>query len=201
MRVIAVTNPKGGVGKTTFSTNLAGYFAAQGQTVMLGDMDVQQSSLSWLKIRPDNLARITPWQPADALPSKASKGHMVLDTPAGLAGEALEQVLALASKIVIPLQPSIFDILATQDFLNLIAKQKHRCEVGVLGMRVHARSRSADQLANYVNQLGLPVIGYLRDTQNYIQLAAHGATIWDVAPSRVDKDLEQWEEVLRWIER
>jgi chromosome partitioning protein len=40
----------------------------------------------------------------------------------------------------------------------------------------------------------------LRDTQNYVQLAAHGLTLWDVAPSRVEKDLAQWESVLGWAD-
>jgi chromosome partitioning protein len=71
----------------------------------------------------------------------------------------------------------------------------------VLGMRVNARTRAADQLAHYVSGLGLPVLGYLRDTQNYIQLAAHGTTLWDVAPSRVEKDLEQWADLVKWLEQ
>jgi chromosome partitioning protein len=68
-------------------------------------------------------------------------------------------------------------------------------------MRVNARTKAADQLAHYVTQLGLPVLGYLRDTQNYIQLAAHGATLWDVAPSKVEKDLAQWDELLSWVSK
>ena len=44
------------------------------------------------------------------------------------------------------------------------------------------------------------MIGYLRDTQNYIQLAARGLTPWDVAPSRVERDLEPWQSIVRWIE-
>jgi hypothetical protein len=42
------------------------------------------------------------------------------------------------------------------------------------------------------------VLGYLRDTQNYVQLAARGLTIWDVAPGRVERDLEQWKPIVNW---
>ena len=52
MTVIALVNPKGGVGKSTLSTQLAGYLAAQGQPVVLGDVDRQQSARTWLSLRP-----------------------------------------------------------------------------------------------------------------------------------------------------
>ncbi|MBC3918697.1 ParA family protein [Undibacterium sp. CY18W] len=201
MPVIAIVNPKGGVGKSTVATNLAGYFAAQGHKVMLGDTDVQQSSRTWLSLRPGNLPVIHPWDIADGKVLKPPKGttHVVLDTPAGLKGNRLEAVLKLADKVIVPLQASIFDILATEDFLKSLSKMKLNSQIGILGMRVNTRSRAADQLGHYVGQLGLPVLGFLRDTQNYVQLAAHGATLWDVAPSRVEKDLPQWEEVLKWL--
>ena len=67
-------------------------------------------------------------------------------------------------------------------------------------MRVDARTRAADQLQRFVEDLGLPVLGFLRDTQNYVQLAAHGLTLWDVAPGRVERDLEQWRTLLKWVE-
>ncbi len=201
MPVIVIANPKGGVGKSTFSTNLAGYFASQGHRVMLGDADAQQSSRTWLSLRPANLPPISAWEISDGHIAKPPKGttHLVIDTPAGLKGNKLDALLKLADKVIVPLQPSIFDILATEEFLKKLAGKDARFEVGVLGMRVNARSRAADQLAHYMAQLGLPVLGYIRDTQNYIQLAAHGATLWDVAPSRVEKDLGQWTEILEWI--
>ncbi|RYF62907.1 MAG: ParA family protein, partial [Comamonadaceae bacterium] len=48
--------------------------------------------------------------------------------------------------------------------------------------------------------LGLPVLGYLRDTQNYVHLAAHGLTLFDVARGRVVRDLEQWQPISDWLD-
>jgi chromosome partitioning protein len=201
--VIVVANPKGGVGKSTVATNLAGYFSSRGHNVMLGDVDKQQSSRSWLTLRPSSLPPISAWEVKDGHIAKPPKGttHMVLDTPAGLHGGRFDRVMEIADKVIIPLQPSMFDILATQDFLQKLKDHKGKYQIGVVGMRVNSRTRAAEQLAHYVNGLGLPVLGFLRDTQNYIQLAAHGTTLWDVAPSRVEKDLEQWQELIAWIER
>ena len=44
----------------------------------------------------------------------------------------------------------------------------------------------------YLSTLPVPVVAWLRDTQNYVQLAARGLTLWDVARSRVERDLAQW---------
>ena len=203
MPVIVIANPKGGVGKSTFATNLAGYFAAQGHKVMLGDVDIQQSSRSWLDLRPASLPAIQPWEIEDGHVAKPPKGttHIVLDTPAGFSGKRFDKVMQIADKVIVPLQPSIFDILATQEFLQKLKEIKGKFELSVLGMRVNGRTRAADQLTQYVNGLGIPVLGFLRDTQNYVQLAANGATLWDVAPSRVEKDLDQWQELLQWVNK
>ncbi|ABR90790.1 ParA family protein [Janthinobacterium sp. Marseille] len=203
MPVIVIANPKGGVGKSTLATNIAGYFAAQGHSVMLGDVDVQQSSRSWLALRPASLPPIQAWEIDDGHVAKPPKGttHIVLDTPAGFSGKRFEKVMQIADKVIVPLQPSMFDILATQEFLQKLAQRKDKFDLGVLGMRVNSRTRAADQLTQYVNGLGIPVLGFLRDTQNYVQLAAHGSTIWDIAPSRVEKDLEQWQDLMQWLEK
>lgn len=200
MPVIVIANPKGGVGKSTIATNLAGYFAKQGHKVMLGDADVQQSSRAWLALRPPSLPQIASWEISGGHVAKPPKGttHVVLDTPAGLARSRLDEVLRVADRVIVPLQPSMFDILATQEFLQNLAERKGGFQLGIVGMRVNIRTRAADQLVHYASQLRLPVLGYLRDTQNYVQLAAHGATLWDVAPSRVEKDLEQWVQLVRW---
>lgn len=207
MTVIVVANPKGGVGKSTLSTNLAGAFAANGEWVALADLDRQQSSHGWLALRPQGLPPIETWQVDPDAPVKPPKGleRAVIDTPAGLHGTRLSAALELADKVVVPLQPSMFDILATQHFLERLAKEKAvrkgAIQVGVVGMRVDARTRSAEQLHRFVESLELPVLGFLRDTQNYVQLAAHGLTLWDVPQSRVEKDLEQWEPIKAWVEK
>lgn len=204
MTVIVVANPKGGVGKSTLSTNLAGAFAANGEWVALADLDRQQSSHGWLALRPEALPPIETWHVDPEAPARPPKGleRAVIDTPAGLHGARLAAALELADKVIVPLQPSMFDILATQHFLERLAKEKAvrkgAIEVGVVGMRVDARTRSAEQLHRFVESLELPVLGFLRDTQNYVQLAAHGLTLWDVPRSRVEKDLEQWEPITAW---
>jgi chromosome partitioning protein len=206
MTVIVVANPKGGVGKSTLATNLAGYFAWLGEWVALADLDRQQSAHAWLDLRPATLPAIEAWPVDPDTPARPPKGleRAVIDTPAGLHGNRLAAALQLADKVIVPLQPSMFDILATQRFLERLAKEKAvrrgSIEVGVIGMRVDARTRSAEQLHRVVEGLELPVLGYLRDTQNYVQLAAHGLTLWDVAKSRVDKDLEQWAPIIDWLD-
>ena len=205
MPVIVIANPKGGVGKSTLSTNLAGYFAAQGQQVLLGDVDRQQSARAWLGIRPASARPIATWEIDEDDMAKPPKGtsHVVLDTPAGLHGRRLNDILKVADKVMVPLQPSMFDILATREFLVQLANEKSvrkgDIDVGIVGMRVDSRTRSAEQLHRFVESLNLPMLGYLRDTQNYVQLAAHGLSMWDVAPSRVQRDLEQWQPLLDWV--
>jgi chromosome partitioning protein len=204
MPVVVVANPKGGVGKSTLSTNIAGYFAAQGHAVMLGDADRQQSSRLWLSLRPPAARAISTWDVGPDFIAKPPKGttHVVLDTPAGLNGWRFNDVMKLADKIIVPLQPSVFDIFATRAFLDELAGNAHalKAQIGIVGMRVDGRTLAADQLHTFVNSLDLPVLGSLRDTQNYLHLAARGLTVFDVAPSKVERDLEQWNPICQWLD-
>ena len=68
-------------------------------------------------------------------------------------------------------------------------------------MRVDSRTIAADKLREFVDSLNLPVLGMVRDTQNYIHLAARGLTLFDVAPGRVEKDLEQWKSICEWLDK
>jgi chromosome partitioning protein len=205
MPVIVVANPKGGVGKTTLSTNLAGWFASRGHKVMLGDVDRQQSSRAWLDLRPLGLPPITTWETSHDQVVRPPKGttHVVLDTPAGLHGKRLDEVMKLADKVLIPLLPSIFDIHATSEFIKDLMAHRRSDKVGVaiVGMRTREGTIATDQLRAFLEQVQLPLLVFLRDTQNYIHLAAHGLTLWDVASSRFERDREQWEGIIQWAER
>lgn len=205
MPVIVIANPKGGVGKSTLSTNVAGCLAARGHAVMLGDVDRQQSARQWLSLRPPACPPISGWDLGGDDVVRPPKGttHVVLDTPAGLHGKRLDTVLKIADKVLIPLQPSLFDIQATHAFVQELREHRRAdaISVGLVGMRVREHTISNEQLHHYLATLPVPVVGWLRDTQNYVHLAARGLTLWDVAPSRVERDLEQWAPLAAWLAR
>ncbi|TAK91842.1 MAG: ParA family protein [Burkholderiaceae bacterium] len=205
MPIILVANPKGGAGKSTLATNIAGYFASQGHQAMLGDTDRQQSARSWLARRPQSCSAIGTWEIDEKNIARPPRNatHVVIDSAAGLHGWRLQELLALADRILVPIQPSMFDIDASQHFLHELTERLSAPvsvrKVAIVGMRVKARTRAAEQLEQFVAARGLPILTYLRDTQNYIQLAAHGLTLFDVAPSRVQQDREQWQPIIDWL--
>ena len=203
MPVVVIANPKGGVGKSTLSTHVAGYFASQGNSVMLGDADKQHSSRLWLSLRPPQARPIRSWELQDevARPPKGTT-HVVLDTPAGLHGRRFKDIMKLADRVLVPLQASVFDIFATRAFLDELAANQHavRARIGIVGMRLDPRTIAADKLQAFVEGAGLPMIGHLRNTQNYVHLAAQGLTVFDVSPSRVERDLELWKPICEWLD-
>ena len=207
MKSFLIANPKGGSGKSTLATNLAGYFAQCGHAVMLGDTDRQHSSREWLKIRPAVLPSIRGWAAEKDQPLRPPRDttHVVLDTPAGLHGKALERVLRQVSRVIVPVQPSLFDILATRDFLEVLlqekAVRKEKAFVAVVGMRVDARTRAAGELERFLSSYDLPVLSFIRDSQLYVQLAANGMTLFDLPASRSERDMEQWRPILDWVSR
>jgi chromosome partitioning protein len=125
----------------------------------------------------------------------------VLDTPAGLHGRRLDEVMKLADKVLVPLQPSIFDIHATHDFIDhlLVHRRSDKVQVGVVGMRTREGTISTDQLRTFLQGVRVPLLAFLRDTQNYVHLAAHGLTLWDVASTRFSGDRDQWAPIVTWV--
>ena len=110
--------------------------------------------------------------------------------------------MKLADKVIIPLQPSIFDIHATHQFVRelLAHKRSDKVKLGIVGMRTREGTIATDQLRGFLDSVKVPMLGFLRDTQNYVHLAAHGLTLWDVGSMRFERDLEQWKPITRWLD-
>ncbi len=202
MKAILVANPKGGSGKTTLTTNIAGYLASRRQRVAILDLDRQKSSSQWLANRPRNLPGIELMHSDADMNSPAD--WLVIDSPAGLHGKNLEHALKLVHKVIVPIAPSAFDIQASRDFLEALHHEKTvrkgKIFVGVVGMRMDSRTRAALTLEQFLKGLDLPILAYLREAQVYVNAAFEGKTLFDLPHSVAEKELEQWAYLANWME-
>jgi chromosome partitioning protein len=206
MDTILVANPKGGCGKTTIATNLAGYFARQGQRVVLSDLDQQRSALTWLARRSEHLPNIQGWDghKEKGFDDKTDPEVVIMDAPAAMRGERLKSAVKQVDKVVIPVQPSPFDTTVSADFLSLLAElkqvRKGKRPLALIGNRVNSRTLAMGQLQQFFNELELPVLGLLRDAQIYVHMALDGTTLFDLPHHRTARDVKQWQELIAWVQ-
>jgi chromosome partitioning protein len=211
MRTV-ILNPKGGSGKTTIATNLAAYYAQQGERPTLMDTDPQGSSARWLRKRPTNVAAIysisafersagvtRSWQLR--IPQDCSQ--VIVDTPAGLDAQQLRDVARGADAILIPVMPSDIDIHAAAQCISdllLVAKiRRSEGRIGIIANRVRSNTRAFASLLRFLGSLDIPMLSPLRDSQNYVRSAESGCGIHEMPTWQVEKDLEQWRTITNWL--
>ncbi|MEK7261411.1 MAG: ParA family protein [Pseudomonadota bacterium] len=228
MRTIMFLNAKGGCGKSTLATNLASYYAKLGNSVVLADFDPQGSSLEWLAARPQDAPAIhglLAWREGlRHLPRSAD--YAILDVPAGARGAELTALVRRAQSIVIPVLPSPTDIRAAAHFIHhllLVGRvERKETKLAVVANRVRentALQKAAEgmlgslssgyttintqnyqRLEKFLNRLKIPFITTLRENPYYLVADARGLGIFDLKPSHVARDLEQWKPLIHWLE-
>ena len=204
MRTIMVINAKGGCGKTTLSTNLAGYYASKGHSVALADFDPQGSSLDWLKARPEERSTIHGIAAFEgAVKTPRDTEYLILDVPAAVHGKILTQLVRRAESLIIPVLPSPIDMRACARFIEellLVGKvNREEVKLAVVANRVRENTLIYHSLEKFLKRLKIPRIATLRETQNYIRAAERGLSIFEMAPSQVAQDVEQWKSLTRWL--
>jgi len=190
MKVIAVLNQKGGSGKTTIATHLARSLQLDGADVLLVDSDPQGSARDWAAVREDQPLTVVgidrPTIDRD-LKNVARKDFIVIDGAPQAADLAVSAIKA-ANFVLIPVQPSPYDIWATSDLVDLI---KQRIEVtdgklqaAFVVSRAIKGTRIGAEVTEALNGYGLPVLES-RVTQRVIYpgTAAIGTTVLDAEPN------------------
>lgn len=212
MQKIVILNPKGGSGKTTIATNLASYFAVEGLRPTLMDMDAQGSSTHWLskRVKGQPLIRgIAGFERhsgvtrsfATRLPLDTER--LVVDTPAAVEPQKLPELTRNATAVLVPVLPSDIDIHAAAKCISnllLIAKirrDEHR--IAVIANRVKKQTLMYKALMKFLDNLQIPVITTLRDSQAYIRSAESGVGIFEMRQKEVREDLEQWLPLVGWL--
>ena len=208
MKTVLVASSKGGVGKTTLSTNLAARYALDGKRTVLVDADRQGSSRHWAEKRANLEHAVLPvdgtrkdWDrrvPADAQ-------HVVVDAGAGAHGQELAHFLDVADAVVVPVLPSMIDIEATVPFLDTLAKhprvRKGQLPVGLVGNRLRPWTNASQSSMDLLRQWPYPLVAELRDTQAYVLMAGLGRSLFDYNSQQVREHQADWDPLLKWIKR
>ncbi|HHM04315.1 MAG TPA: chromosome partitioning protein [Gammaproteobacteria bacterium] len=204
MRPIMLLNAKGGCGKTTLATNLAAYFAGAGKQVTLADFDPQGSSMDWLAARPADcsyIKGIAAWK--NPLRLGKNTDYVIMDAPARVHGRDLTHIVRKVETLVLPVLPSPIDMRAAAHFVEELLRvgkvERREVKLALVANRVRENTLIFNELASFLAGLKIPLVATLRDTQNYIRAAERGLGIFELPPSSVAQDLEQWTPLLKWL--
>ncbi len=206
MRHIMVLNAKGGCGKSTLATNIAGFYADEGKVVALADYDSQCSSLDWLSLRPGSAPKIEGVKGFDSGLKGVSRGTdvVVIDAPARSHGKELTDLLNHADTVVVPVLPSTIDMRATTRFLKEIYAsgryKRKQIKVGLVGNRVREKTLIFDELDAYLEKQRSTYVASLREAQNYVRAYTRGLSIFDLPEYLAWPDWEQWHPVVEWLD-
>lgn len=204
MRSIMLVNAKGGCGKSTLATNLASYYATRGKNVTLADMDPQGSSFEWVNNRPEDrpqISAIAGWK--EAIRPAKDTDVLIIDTAAGTEGKELTALARKVETILVPVLPSTIDMRAAKQFLYKLLLmgriEREETKVAVVANRVRENTLIYEKLHTFLRKLDIPFVATLRDTQNYIRADERGLGIFELAPSSVYWDLDQWQKLTRYL--
>lgn len=205
MRHIMVMNAKGGCGKSTLATNIASYFANEGQAVALADYDPQRSSIDWIERRPADRPEIVGLEAYSEglkrLPRTAD--ILVIDAPARSHGAELTNLVKNAETIIVPVLPSTIDMQASDRFikeLKAVGKvERKEAKIAVVANRVREYTLIFEELDEYLTSAKVPYLTALREAQNYIRAYSRGLGIFELPEYLAWPDWEQWEPLTKWL--
>lgn len=211
---IMVANAKGGCGKTTIATNLASFMSNRGHKTAIIDYDPQCSSIDWLKDRDAHLPSIHGVPAAQRTnPSASTRSwslrvpagttRVILDTPAGLTGNELSDLIQYSDIILIPVIPSAIDIRAVtffiKDVLLSYAFRVNPKPIAVIANRVRKNTLIYAKLERFLSSLSIPFVAAFRDTQYYVRASEHGLGLVDFDQVE-EKDKQEWQKLLDWVD-
>jgi chromosome partitioning protein len=209
MNTTLVINGKGGVGKTTITTNLASYFASRNVPTTIVDCDPQGSSLHWLAHRPTDAFKIH----GVDLSRRVGSGRrqipretrqLIIDAPAGPSRLLLQDLLARTQSILIPIAPSSIDVHATANFIKellLVGQVRFRnLRVAVLANRVRGGKPIYAPLERFLASLKISILSRVSDSDVYVDAAERGLGVFEIPGSEADAERAELLPICQWVQ-
>ena len=189
--IIGVLNQKGGVGKTTISVNLAHALTLMGNRVLLVDADPQGSALSWSAVRAEEPLFPVVGMPKPTLhkdlPSVARDYDYVVIDGAPRVNELCRAAILASDRIIIPVQPSPYDVWASEEVVNLIREARVYKESISAAFAINRKIVNTAIGRDVVSALAaydVPVLdAILSQRVVFAESATQGRTVLEVDPS------------------
>jgi chromosome partitioning protein len=187
--IVALTNSKGGVGKSTLAVHLAAWWKESGANVALVDADVQGSSSLWLKETGTEIP-VFRLQSADEVLDRVPEisrtfQHIVVDGPAGLS-EVTRAILLVADLALLPCGPSVLDLRAANDAIRVVkqaqAIRSGRPDAVLIPNKLQAHYRLSRELLETTRNMAVASTTGLRLRQAYAEAAGQGTVVWRLGP-------------------
>jgi chromosome partitioning protein len=213
MYTTLVINAKGGVGKSTITTNLASYFASREITTTIADFDPQGSSLNWLAQRNSEARKIYGADLSSRIGGGLANGRrviprgtqqLIIDAPAGPSRLLLQDLLSRTQSILIPVAPSSIDVHATANFIKELLLVGHvrfrNIRVAVIANRVRNSKPVYAPLERFVASLGITFLGRVTDSDVYVEAAEQGLGVFDLPPEAAAAEQREFLPIIRWVQ-
>jgi chromosome partitioning protein len=211
MNTTLVVNAKGGVGKTTITTNLAAYFASRDQITTIADFDPQGSSLNWLAQRGTDARKIHGADLSARIGGGFANGRrlisretrqLIIDAPAGPSRLMLQDLLQRTNSILVPVAPSSIDVHATANFIKELLLVGHvrfrNIRLAVIANRVRNSKPVYAPLERFVTSLSIPFLGRVSDSDVYVDAAESGLGVFDLPADAAADEQREILAVGRW---
>ncbi|WP_448812167.1 ParA family partition ATPase [Agromyces bauzanensis] len=185
MEIIAVLNQKGGAGKTTIATHLSRALQSLGSDVVLVDSDPQGSARDWAAVDENNpIVTVGIDRPTIARDARKLGARYVVIDGAPQAQELAASALTAADLVLIPVQPSPYDIWATADLVELVKQRQMITDGKLRAYFVVSRAINGTTLGKEIREAledyGLPVLEtVVHQRQAYPKSAVRGSTVLD----------------------
>ncbi len=203
--ILSVLNLKGGVGKTTISTNLAVGFALRGKKVCLVDTDIQQKSAAdWHEKRDTELepkinvfSTSKPGQIDSGVRELAKMYDVVIVDGTPQAGEITDRAILVSNVVVIPLEPSIYSLDSFHNFHEnlqfLLAKREmvgDPVAVRILINKVIQGTKVSKEINEALADYGVPILKtQLINRTVYARSAAEGKGVLEWTDELAKKEI------------
>lgn len=186
--IIAFVSEKGGSGKTTLSTNVASALHQEHDTLLV-DVDPQQSSHGWSKLREDGPPAVVGEGSIGDVPRLASDYEYVVIDGAPRLTNVTEAAVKVADLVAIPLQPSAVDIWSAEPIVDLCDRFDTKGVMcisrGIVGSTLTESAREA------LESFGLPVLEGTRQRVSYVRAMNAGTSVLDTTDGKAKEEIRQ----------